>query len=193
MKNDNPGKTQKPGTRFDVEIQPVLPERFARLDDLVNDLYYSWSRNVRGLFRHLDQDSWNACGHNPRKFLRLVRQDRIDAAANDPILLAEYRQVLSSYDTYLEQVPATRVDEYLDRETDLVAYFSAEYGFHESMPIYAGGLGILAADYVRRYRHPLPSGLFQAAHQLRRQPARPGRASESHRPAGGPGARSKRE
>jgi len=149
MKNASPGKKQKPGTRFEIEIQPVMPERFARLDDLVNDLYYSWSRNVRGLFRHLDQDSWNACGHNPKKFLRRVRQDRITSAASDPILLAEYRQVLSSYDTYLEQMPVTQVDEFLDRKIDLVAYFSAEYGFHESMPIYAGGLGILAADYCK--------------------------------------------
>jgi starch phosphorylase len=149
MDKDNSGKKLNPGTRFDIEIQPVLPERFARLDELVNDLYYSWTRNVRGLFRHLDQDSWNASGHNPRKFLRRVRQDRINAAANNPILIAEYRQVLSSYDTYLEQMQVTQVDEFLDRKADLVAYFSAEYGFHESMPIYAGGLGILAADYCK--------------------------------------------
>ena len=85
----------------------------------------------------------------PRVFLRRLGQHKIDAAASDPILLAEYRQVLSNYDTYLEQQPTTCIDEYLDPDTDLVAYFSAEYGFHESLPIYAGGLGILAADYCK--------------------------------------------
>jgi starch phosphorylase len=149
MEDSNPDKTRWPGTRFDVEIQPVLPKRFARLEELVNDLYFSWNRGVRGLFRHLDQDSWNACAHNPKVFLRRIRQDRLDQAACDPILLAEYRHVLAAYDTYLEEKPTTRIEGYLDRDQDLVAYFSAEYGFHESMPIYAGGLGILAADYCK--------------------------------------------
>jgi starch phosphorylase len=138
-----------PGNRFVVEIQPVIPERFERLGELANDLYYSWSRAARALFRRLDQESWDACGHNPRVFLRRVRQSRLDFAAQDPILLTEYRRVLSDYDTYLEQRPSNRIDPYLDPKVDLVAYFSAEFGFHESMPIYAGGLGILAGDYCK--------------------------------------------
>jgi starch phosphorylase len=137
------------GTAYTIEIQPVLPAQFARLPELANDLYYSWTNRVRGLFRHLDEDCWNACSHNPRVFLRRLRQHKIDAAARDPILLAEYRQVLSAYDTYLEQQPTIGIDQYLDRDIDVVAYFSAEYGFHESMPIYAGGLGILAGDYCK--------------------------------------------
>ena len=149
MSDIPPVRQQDTGTHFSIEIQPVLPEQFARLPELANDLYYSWNNTVRGLFRHLDGDCWNACSHNPRVFLRRLRQHKIDAAARDPILLSEYRQVLSNYDTYLEQKPTIRIDEYLDRDTDLVAYFSAEYGFHESMPIYAGGLGILAGDYCK--------------------------------------------
>ena len=142
-------RNNDPGSRFSVEIRPVLPERFKRLGELANDLYYSWNRNVRGLFRHLDGECWDACSHNPKVFLRRVRQSRLDEAAKDPILLAEYRHVLSAYDTYLEERPTTRIDEYLDPQTDLVAYFSAEFGFHESLPIYAGGLGILAGDYCK--------------------------------------------
>ncbi|WP_455234151.1 alpha-glucan family phosphorylase [Thiogranum longum] len=137
------------GSQFSVEIQPVLPERFKRLEELANDLYYSWNRGVRGLFRHLDEECWNACAHNPKVFLRRVRQHKLDAAVRDPILLAEYRNVLSAYDTYREEAPTTRIDAYLNPDSDLVAYFSAEFGFHESMPIYAGGLGILAADYCK--------------------------------------------
>ena len=142
-------KQQDTGTQFSVEIQPLLPEQFARLPELANDLYYSWNYTVRGLFRHLDEDGWNTCSHNPGVFLRRLSQHKIDAAARDPILLAEYRQVLSNYDTYLEQKPTISIDEYLNHDKDLVAYFSAEYGFHESMPIYAGGLGILAGDYCK--------------------------------------------
>jgi starch phosphorylase len=149
MSDKPPARQQNKGTHFSIEIQPVLPEQFARLPELANDLYYSWNHTVRGLFRHLDGDCWNACSHNPKVFLRRLRQHKIDAAARDPILLAEYRQALSNYDTYLEQKPTISIDEHLDHDTDLVAYFSAEYGFHESMPIYAGGLGILAADYCK--------------------------------------------
>ena len=149
MSNRSSGGPQDGGTHYSIEIQPVLPEQFSRLPELANDLYYSWNHPVRGLFRHLDEDCWNACGHNPVVFLRRLRQHMIDAAASNPILLAEYRQALSNYDTYLEQKPNISIDGYLDRDTDLVAYFSAEYGFHESMPIYAGGLGILAADYCK--------------------------------------------
>jgi len=149
MKKSKTSNSPATGSSFSVEIQPLLPERFARLEELVNDLYYSWSRRVRGLFRHLDRDCWDACSHNPRVFLRRIRQDRINQAAEDPILLTEFRNVLSSYDTYMEQKPATEIDCNLSAENDLVAYFSAEYGFHESMPIYAGGLGILAADYCK--------------------------------------------
>ncbi|MBT8116478.1 MAG: alpha-glucan family phosphorylase, partial [Gammaproteobacteria bacterium] len=136
-------------TRYTVEIQAVLPERFERLGELANDLYYSWNRGVRRLFRHLDPECWKASRHNPRVFMRRMRQARINQAAHDPILLAEYRNVLAEYDTYLEQKPTTSIDQFLSAENDLVAYFSAEYGFHESVPLYAGGLGILAADYCK--------------------------------------------
>jgi starch phosphorylase len=139
-----------PVTRFQVEIRPVLPEQLSRLEDLASDLYFTWGRRgVRRLFAQLDQDYWDQCGHNPKVFLRGVPQRRLEAAATDPILLAEYRRVLSAYDTYMEDRSRTASDQYLDREQDLVAYFSAEFGFDESIPIYAGGLGILAADYCK--------------------------------------------
>jgi starch phosphorylase len=134
---------------FSVEVRPVLPPSLSRLDDLAGDLYFTWERDVRRLFRHLDEESWEACGRNPRIFLRRVPQRKIDAAARDPILLEEFRHVLSAYDTYLEQKPHSDIDKYIDPARDMVAYFSAEYGFHESIPIYAGGLGILSADYLK--------------------------------------------
>lgn len=139
-----------PGTHFSVEVRPILPQRLSRLNELANDLYYTWGgRGVRILFRLLDAETWESCHHNPKVFLRRVPQRKLDAAVRDPILLAEYRRVLSAYDTSLEDRPSSQIDKYLDLEQDLVAYFSAEYGFHESVPIYAGGLGILAADYCK--------------------------------------------
>ena len=138
-----------PGTQFSVEIRPVLPERLQRLEELTNDLYYSWDRNGRALFRHLDEPTWVACRSNPKVFIRRVAQKTLDAAAHDPIFLSDYRSVLSAYDTYMQERPLTGIDTALDPGKDLIAYFSAEFGFHQSVPIYAGGLGILAGDYCK--------------------------------------------
>ena len=148
---DNTAKRipKMPGTRFSVEIRPVLPQRLKRLDELANDLYFSWDRRVRRLFRHLNPDCWGNCSHNPKLFLRRISQRQLDAAVHDPVFLEEYRSVLSAYDTYLEERPASGIEEFLDPERDLIAYFCAEYGFDECVPIYAGGLGILAADHCK--------------------------------------------
>ncbi|OYY95611.1 MAG: alpha-glucan phosphorylase [Hydrogenophilales bacterium 28-61-23] len=132
-----------------VEIRPVLPESLKRLEELAGDLYFTFENEVQRLFGFLDAHCWEACGHNPQIFLRRIAQRKLDAAAHDPVLLTEYRQVLSSYDTYLEQTASEEVRKYLHPKCDLVAYFSAEYGFHTSIPIYAGGLGILSGDYLK--------------------------------------------
>jgi len=89
------------GTVFSVEIQPRLPEKIQRLDELANDLYYSWDRSVRRLFSHLDWATWTSCNSSPKVFLRRISQQTLDRAAQDPIFLAEYGRVLSVYDTYI--------------------------------------------------------------------------------------------
>ena len=142
-----------PRTRFRVEIKPVLPKELKRLEELANDLYYSWDRGVRGLFRRLDQKSWDASSRNPKVFIRRVSQHKLDAAAQDAMFLTEYRRVLTAYDTYMEEKRYAEVKESIRPKKDLIAYFSAEFGFHQSMPIYAGGLGILAGDYCKAMSH----------------------------------------
>ncbi|MHB8454792.1 MAG: alpha-glucan family phosphorylase [Acidiferrobacterales bacterium] len=135
--------------RFTLEVQPSIPARLARLAELANDLLYSWDRTVRGLFYRLDSELWDRCGHNPKLFLRRVSQDRLNEAAEDRIFMEEYSRVLSAYDTYNQERISPGVERYLDPKQDLVAYFCAEFGFHESFNIYSGGLGILAGDYCK--------------------------------------------
>ncbi|PXX91864.1 DUF3417 domain-containing protein [Marinobacter vulgaris] len=136
-------------TEFRLEAHPLVPLALERLEELANDLFYSWDHGVRRLFARIDLRLWQKVEHNPKLFLRRVAQDRLDEAAEDRAFLAEYRQVLSSYDAYLEAGPGPEVTEKLDPETALVAYFCAEFGFHESFPIYSGGLGILAGDHCK--------------------------------------------
>ncbi len=134
---------------YQLEVRPVIPEALRELETLANDLYYSWDRHVRGLFHSLDRNLWRECGHSPKVFLRRIRQARLDAAAENNLFLQEYSRIVSAYHAYLKQTAHPRVEEHFDRETDLVAYFCAEYGLHESFPIYSGGLGILAGDHCK--------------------------------------------
>jgi len=138
-----------PSTRFSLEVQPSIPARLNRLTELANDLLYSWDRTVRGLFYRLDAELWDRCGHNPKVFLRRVSQERLNEASEDRIFMEEYNRVLSAYDTYNQQRSVPGIERYLDPAQDLVAYFCAEFGFHESFNIYSGGLGILAGDYCK--------------------------------------------
>ncbi len=137
------------GTFFKLEIQPRLPEPLSRLNELANDLLYSWDRNVRRIFSRLDNSLWEDCGHNPKVFLRRLRQRTLDEALHDRAFMDDYRRVIAGYDTYLETRPRPECAEILDPQRDLVAYFCAEFGFHESFPIYSGGLGILAGDHCK--------------------------------------------
>jgi starch phosphorylase len=137
------------GTRYELEVSPIVPERIARLAELADDLYYSWVNEVRLLYSQLDRELWDQCGHNPKLFLRRISQERLDEAAQDPIFLQRYSSALSAYDTYHRADGTGPAGQWLSRDTDLVAYFCAEFGFHESLPIYSGGLGILAGDYCK--------------------------------------------
>lgn len=136
-------------TEFRLEARPRLPEVLERLDVLANDLFYSWNHGVRSLFARIDLRLWQKVEHNPKLFLRRVAQSRLNEAAEDRAFLEEYRRVVSAYEAYLESEPGSEVLDALNPRDSLVAYFCAEFGFHESFPIYSGGLGILAGDHCK--------------------------------------------
>jgi starch phosphorylase len=125
-----------------IEVSPIIPAALYRLPELASNLSYSWHRPTRALFEDLDQGLWRETHSNPRLLLRCVSQAALDAAAVDPDYLQRYQQVLANYDRYQSQQSAASGQ-------PLVAYFCAEYGLHESFPIYSGGLGILAGDHCK--------------------------------------------
>lgn len=133
---------------YALEITPRLPERIKRLDDLANNLYYSWTRSIRHLFSQIDPVCWQQTDDNPRLFLKRVSQAKIDAAIADPVFLADYDDACRHFDDYMAQPMPESIAKRL-QPNDLIAYFCAEYGFHESLPIYSGGLGILAGDHCK--------------------------------------------
>ncbi|MEW5890045.1 MAG: alpha-glucan family phosphorylase [Pseudomonadota bacterium] len=137
-----------PGTAYYLEVNPQLPPRLKRLEELANNLWYSWDRPTRSLFARLHLALWHAVGHSPKAFLKRVDQQRLMDAAEDPVFLGSFNRVLSAFDTYMEEATRSNGMQHL-RNTDLVAYFCFEFGFHESLPIYSGGLGILAGDHLK--------------------------------------------
>ena len=165
-----------------LEVTPVIPGSLSRLPELAGNLFFSWHRPTRALFEDLDPELWKQTNGNPRLMLRCVSQERARARrARTPTYLARYQQALETLDAYMRATPATA-------EEPLVAYFCAEYGFHESFPIYSGGLGVLAGDYCkaasderaqfRRGRTAVRAGLL---HPDRRQRRRAARASTCER------------
>lgn len=136
------------GQKFALEVNPTLPAEIARLADLAGNLRFSWHRPTRKLFESLDFQLWHDVGGNPRLFLRCIDQARLDAAAKDTSFLTQYQKVLRGLDTYEDAAPQGGAGIHLE-PGDTIAYFCAEYGFHESFPIYSGGLGILAGDHCK--------------------------------------------
>jgi len=132
-----------------VEIQPRIPADLERLQALAEDLYFSWDRQSRDLFYSLDPDLWEHCRHNPKVFLRRVSQQILEEAASDRTFMEEYHRTLANYDTYLTEITALKQSQAPVPGTELVAYFCAEFGLHESLPLYSGGLGILAGDFCK--------------------------------------------
>ncbi len=137
----------KEGTPFIIEVNPKIPRRLKRMDELAGNLWYSWNRTSRTLFARLHPSLWDAVGHSPKAFLKRVSEQRLVDAVDDQVFLANFNRVLSAYDTYHSE-PMRQNGTGL-HQSDLVAYFCAEFGFHESFPIYSGGLGILAGDHCK--------------------------------------------
>lgn len=133
---------------FKLEVVPVLPPKLARLEEITNNLWYGWHVPARALFEKMDYELWIRVAHNPKLFLRNVDQATLDKFANDDEFIASYQQVLDSFDAYLADTAARESGRKL-QSGELIAYFCAEYGFHESLPVYSGGLGILAGDHCK--------------------------------------------
>jgi glycogen phosphorylase len=137
-----------PGTRYVLEVNPRLPKRIARLEELAGNLWYSWDRPTRALFARLNPALWDTVGHCPKAMLKRIDEQRLLDASSDPAFLDSLTRVLAAFDAYHAE-PPFRQNSGGFRPTDLVAYFCAEFGVHESLPIYSGGLGILAGDHCK--------------------------------------------
>src|SRR5262245_18184577 len=124
-----------------------LPDRINRLSDLATDLWWSWHPDARAIFRRIDYALWRATAHNPVRMLWLLPAEKLQAAAQDPELLELYDRAVEALDA-ARTAHNTWWSKTRSRLTgQSIAYFSAEFALHQSLPIYAGGLGVLAGDH----------------------------------------------
>ncbi len=128
---------------------PPLPDALNRLDELALDLWWSWHPAARKVFRGLDYSLWRSTAHNPVKMLSIIPREKIAAAAADPEFIARYDRAIAA----LDDSRAARNTWWANRLPQFagqtIAYFSAEFALHQSLPIYAGGLGVLAGDHCK--------------------------------------------
>src|SRR5271165_5772878 len=123
-------------------VRPALPAQLSRMPELAYNILWAWEPSIRTLFRRLDPGLWKDSGYNPVVMLGRVAQTTLERAAADPRYLAQYQLACQRFDAHLKR-PAP------DAGDKLIAYFSAEYGLTECMPVYSGGLGVLSGDHMK--------------------------------------------
>jgi starch phosphorylase len=129
-------------------VVPRVPPRLRPLLTIARNLWWIWNRNAVALFRRIDIDLWEESNHNPCLVLGSLHPERLRALASDPAFLAHMDAVHAELERYLASSTwYSRV--YGQKLEAKIAYFSAEFGLHECLPLYSGGLGILSGDHVK--------------------------------------------
>ena len=126
-----------------------MPEKLRRLPELAYNVWWSWNAEARDIFRRLDYPLWRRTQHNPVRVLRLVSDQTLAARAQDAAYLRRYNKVMMDYDRAMTNGHSWFHATYPHLTRKTIAYFSFEFGLHSSLPIYSGGLGILAGDHAK--------------------------------------------
>ena len=132
-----------------ITVKPKLPEKIARLEEISNNLWWSWNVEFLKLLREIDKDVWNRCNKNPVKFLKNISQDKLEEVSNNESFLKKYSEVVDHYDSYINSKNTYFSKNFPNNKNDVIAYFSAEYGLDETIPLYSGGLGVLSGDHLK--------------------------------------------
>ena len=132
-----------------ITVNPQLPKRIEELETIANNLWWSWNTEFLRLFKQIDRDLWETVGKNPVKFLKLVSQEKLEESSKNVNFLKQYDKIVENFENYKNSKSTWFSRNYPDNKNDLIAYFSAEYGLDQILPIYSGGLGILSGDHLK--------------------------------------------
>ena len=128
---------------------PELPERIGRLNELAYNLWWAWNPDALNLYKKLNKNLWDHIQHNPIIMLQETPIAQIRQAAENEDFLKSYDQVMAKFDAYMSDKDTWYNRNYPNHSDKSIAYLSFEFGLHESIPAYAGGLGILAGDHLK--------------------------------------------
>lgn len=126
-----------------------IPERIEGLGEMAYNLWWSWHPQTRNTFKNLDRSLWKITGHNPVKLLRDIPYYQLVASSQDADYLTSYDAAYAAFKSDLSSHDTWYAKKYPDHINDAIAYFSLEFAVHNSLPLYAGGLGVLAGDYCK--------------------------------------------
>ena len=126
-----------------------LPRRIDRLGELAYNLWWTWHPDAQRLYMRIDRELWERTYHNPVIFLRQVERSRLNAAMNNRYYLEFYDRMMRDYDDYMAATDTWFMRTHAEFQHRIIAYFSMEFGLHETLPIYAGGLGVLSGDHTK--------------------------------------------
>lgn len=115
-------------TAFTITINPKIPKQLKRLEELADNLWYSWDRATRTLFARIDPSLWEVSGHNPKAFLKRVDESSLLKATEDRVFMASYKSILSIYDSYLDK-SSSKKDARELKQNDQIAYFVSNLVF----------------------------------------------------------------
>ncbi|MDT8305745.1 MAG: alpha-glucan family phosphorylase [Anaerolineae bacterium] len=132
-----------------THLDEKLPAPIGRLAELAYNLWWSWTPEARELFKRLDVTLWRSTQHNPVEMLRALSREQLEAVAQDAAFIRHYNKVIMMLDRELENGHLWFSSTYPELREATIAYFSAEFGLHNSLPIYSGGLGILSGDHAK--------------------------------------------
>lgn len=130
-------------------VSPFLPEQLAPLRKLAYNLHWDWNVETKDLFRRLDRDLWESSRHNPVLMLGTISQSRLQEVAEDDGFIAQMERASQQLDNYLKERTWYRKNRGQTESKECYAYFCAEYGLVDCLPIYSGGLGVLAGDHLK--------------------------------------------
>lgn len=130
-----------------LSTTPTLPNPLQALERLSWNYWWSWSSDGAGVYRDLDAELWDECEHNPRMLLSRVSEYRLAEMATDPVYVARIRKLAGQFDQYMSDSKRPSTSTITGEHP--VGYFCAEYGVHNSLPLYSGGLGVLAGDHLK--------------------------------------------
>jgi len=124
-----------------VLIKSEIPERLLNLKKLSNNLWWSWNHEASKLFESVDAALWQEVNHNPSALMEMLTYEKLLELEKNESFLQQMDKVYDHFRTYMEAKK--------DNHDDLIAYFSMEFGLHDTIKIFSGGLGILAGDYLK--------------------------------------------